>query len=228
MAVGLRVRNSSNILQIDGTYQNLELYATGTITMNLDDNNLGAYAEVACPAGKFSPVLAVKTASEGVFVIRHSASVFRIYVGARVYTKTVTYYLFTESGPVSPGGVGLIVRNENTGAVVYNSNKKYLRVLQPVVGAIAVDGSLSYSFPGKSIAIVQGLRPNYRNITSGGPVGQPVFVITLKSGTMRTPDASTAVLDYRTFITLTGFGSIAPSTDAMGNCNYLIVDVTGY
>lgn len=229
MAVGLRVRNNGNILQIDGTYQNMELVATGTVAMNTDDNNNGRYADVFIPAGVNSPVLAVRTDSEGVYVIRYTASNFRVYVGGRTDGKVVTYYMFGEPTQNYPRGiVGLIVRNESTGQIVYNSNKKYLRVLQPIIGGFVPDNSLTYNYPGRVVATIQSVRPWQRFLQTGGTQQQPIFVITLKSGTMRNPDVSTVNINFRTYNTLTGFGGGQQQADGLYECNYTVIDVTGY
>lgn len=232
MPAGLRIRNNGNILQIDGTYRNSELIQKGTLALNQSDvNGRGWFGSISLPASKSMTFIAFRAASPGIYWQLQNATTMQVFSGSKAPTPQppdITYYIFGEPDIPISGGVGLIVRNAATGQVAYNSRKKYLRILQPINQQIPVDSGLTLTYPGKTVAICQCMRPTRWKVDTGGTPQQPIFVLSLASGTMATPDAQTAVILNRTTETYTGFGGNTTQIVNMLDAAYLIVDVTGY
>lgn len=239
--VGLRVRNQNRILQIDGEYQNLELVLKANYsipTTSSTGDMWGASVDVPSPPGRTNVVLAIQTtAPAGVYFVKTGASTFRIYRGSgngSTDPVLITVYFF--AAPLersSAGGVGIVVRNITTGLVVFNSNYKYLRILQfaNVNLTMPQDANVppttaTFSFAGKTLAIVQCVRPNGRRQTTGGPPQQPVGIFGFFGGTMRTDGASTATITHRVIASAVGPAGSSSATQTLGT--YMIVDVTGF
>lgn len=236
--VGFRVRNQNRVLQIDGEYKNLQLVSVANYSCSTNDSNiLGRFADVPVPSGRQNVALAVKCQSaNGVYVVRYSASFFRVYSGdgGGGDVSVFTAYIFAD--PLqSLGGfpVGLIVRSRTTREVVYNSNYKYLRILayRPVnlpmpLNAQQPPSTDSSSYAGKSVAILQCARPYGRRSTPGGNPQQPVGIYGFFGSTMRTPQASQALIEHRVIGSSVGPNVTSAAERPSGV--YLIIDVTGY
>ncbi|MGZ0702527.1 hypothetical protein [Pseudomonas piscis] len=227
--VGFRVRNQNKILQIDGCYENQELVSVDTYVMSSRGNDiLGSYAAVNVPSGRKNPVIAVSGSVRGVYIKRISVGLFYIYSGGGIDDKeTVKVYVFADPISAAGGGVGLVVRNRVTGAVVYNSNNKYIRVLGFESVSLGIHNSASATFPGKTIAIIQGVRPYARKIDMGGPPNQPVGIFGFFSGTIKSPDASTCIIEHRGVASAVG-GRANNTLSVSPWGSYLVIDVTGY
>jgi hypothetical protein len=225
--IGFRTRNNNSVLVIDGTYKNLELISSGSVSLGTaDPNNQGMYADVAVPLGSTNVLLAIRSAAQGVYWKKLNASTFRIYAGGST-AVTVAYYLFADPVQSSNvGKVGLVIRNASNGQVLYKSTRKYLRVLGMLSGTIVTDSTVTQQYAGKTVAIIQMLRANLIRMETGGTGQQPIFVVTWKSATMHTPDASTVRITHRTVATNTGFGNPSPYVDAIQEYAYMIVDVS--
>lgn len=241
MAVGLRIRNQGNILQIDGTYQNMELVSSGAVVTSQIDSNEGAFADIAIPAGVANPVIATRANGLGVFVKRQSNQIYRVFSGGNETSTTVWFYIFGEPTQARPSGqVGLIVRNEFTNQIVYNSNKKYMRVMEQIntdvsfaLTANAGGSQNSYIYReynnSRVVAVIQNTRPYQREQNVGGTPQLPISVFSFRSGTTRQTVPYNMVLETRTYSakTLVGAGG-QPSVDGQYSASWTIVDVTGY
>lgn len=236
-AVGLRVRNKDRILQIDGEFQNHELVSFGDYTFSNPENIFWRdYVDVPVPPGRTNAIIAVSKADRGVYVKKLNASTFRVFSGNNTTAVSGTVRVYIFAVPIeraSTGLIGLVVRSRITGAVVYNSNFKYLRILSffPVDLYVAQDAnvppaSVSYNFPGKSVAIIQCLRPYARRSTPGGNPQQPIGIYGFFGGTMKVPDPSTALIEHR--VIASAVGPPASGLVAMTQGVYLVVDVTSY
>jgi len=235
--VGLRVRNKDRVLQIDGEYQNLELVSKATYTIPVESvggDMWGGRVDIPPPAGRLNVVMAVlTTAAAGVYTVRVGTT-YRIYRGSLNGSNVVevTVYFFATPIERDTGGVGLIVRSRVTGAVVYNSNYRYLRILKfaPVdlyvpQNAIEPPSSASFSFPGKKVAIIQCVRPNARRQTPAGTPQQYIGVFGFFGGTMRTDGATNAIIEHRVIGSAVGPWGQSTAFQTLGT--YMIVDVTG-
>lgn len=235
--VGLRIRNSSRIVQIDGEYKNHELVSVGTYAMSTVDSGLwGAYVDIAVPPARSNALIAVSKADRGVYVKKINQNTFRVFAGQNTASTSgsVKVYIFAE--PIqrpSTGLLGLIVRSKLTGDVVYNSNYRYLRIL----GFVSVDlympqdanvppSSATFNYPGKEVAIIQCLRPYGRRQSPGGNPQLPIGIFGFFGGTMRTPDPTTALIEHRVIAAAVG----PPGTDVAAQTlgAYIVVDVSNF
>lgn len=239
--VGFAVRNQNRILQIDGEYQNHELLSISNHSIGAwgtTNDMWGTSVDIAPPPGRANVILAIKTtAPAGVYVVRISASVYRVYRGIGNPLNDVisftAYFFATPIERIASGGVGLVVRNRITGNVVFNSNYRYLRIMQfaPVDLYMPIDAnvppsSASFSFPGKTLAVVQCVRPNGRRQNDAGTPQQPISVFGFFSGTMRTDGGDTATITHRVISTAIGPRGTSVASQTFGT--YMIIDVTGY
>lgn len=237
--VGLRVRNSARILQIDGEYQNHELVSKTDYLIpppGSTSDMWGPSVDVAFPSGRTDPLIAIRTeAAAGVYVVRVGASSFRVYRGSGNLTGNVAFTAYIFAAPIERSGaglVGLVVRSMATGKVVYNSNYRYLRVLNfasvnlPMpANAQETPPSAVFTHGGKTVAIAQCVRPNGRRITPGGTPQQPVGFFGFFGGTMRNSGAPTAIIEHR--VIASAVGPPATSVAQQNQGTYLIIDVTG-
>lgn len=239
--VGIAVRNQNRILQIDGEYQNHELVYKAEYTVpDWDSTNdmWGGFIDVIVPPNRENVVMAIKTlAPSGLYTIKISNTSYRIYRGSTNPLSggiPVTVYFFaTPIENNQPGGIGIVVRSRTSGKIVFNSNYRYLRILQfaPVdlyVPQNAQDppSTATFSFVDKTVAIVQCVRPNGRRQTPGGTPQQPISIFGFFSGTMRTDGAGTATITHRVISSAIGPWGSSVASQTFGT--YMIIDVTGY
>lgn len=228
MAEGFRVRNSANILQIDGIYQNLELLFKATLTLSLS-NSIGCYNDIVVPANKVNALIALYDTGTGCYIQVSSSGVYRVYSELSQKGKTIEYFLFAEPND-SPqiGGVGFVVRNPNTAKVIFHSARRYFRVMQTFIGDIPIDTQISVSFPGRKIAILQCMRVRYWRFDTGGTGGTPSFVVTIRSGVMRVDGAGNAIVQNKIVAQLGGPGGGTAGTDNFPYGSYMFIDVTNF
>ena len=233
MTVGLKIRNANQILQIDGNYQNMELVSKSTFTINQTENDIrGRFIDVGIPGGRKNAVIACSEGTLGVYVIRKNATTFRIYsTGDSVPPdKTVVVYMFAAPlTTTNTGGIGLKVRNRTTGEVVYNSVNKYLRILDFINVSLASNaGYTTPSYSGKTVAVVQCLRPWGRTTANGGPPNQPIGIFGFNGGTMLVNNSNSTVnITNRPLYSAVG-GAVGNTAWNQPSGTYLIVDVTGF
>lgn len=181
MPAGLQVFNDSGIIQIDGTYSNLQLVARGSATTSMQ-----TLAYNTQPNGTFqydTPYVQINfTGTTPVFAVSGGSTV--CVISTAVSGNSWTIGIVTPNGPTSfewfvfdkatPSGtnVGLQVFNES-GQLVFDAGQKYIRVLGSVLGVVpsytsgTVSGytnplTYSYSYPGKKCAVGAILTPfNY-------------------------------------------------------------------
>lgn len=225
--LGFRVRNQNRILQIDGEYKNLEFVMSRTDTMNSKDNNIeGYYTSISIPAGRTNATIAVISQSVGVYVKRQSNSEFRIYSTPSQAGQVVTFFMFADPTEAPSGGVGLVVRNRYSGEVVYNSNKKYMRVLGFSRVSLQRGQTASFNYPGRTVAIMQSRRPYSRSTETGGSPSQPIGIFGFQSGTMRSSGGNCVISHEPAYAGVGGNAGNTLSSSPDGA--YLFIDVTGY
>lgn len=226
--VGFRVRNQNRILQIDGTYSNLEFKSKGTLTPASQDNNvLGYYADVQPPSA--NAIMAVVGQGDGVYIKKLANGNYRVYSGRSLPSQVTpfTYYFFDKaSSSASGGGVGFVVRSRITGQVVYNSNRKYLRILDFINATVLPNESATWNYPGKTIAVVQCRKSFYRIHSPSGSPTQPVMVIGWNNSCIRNLSASSFNAWNRGTHAVTAGGNQFYS-DSVPFVSYIVVDVTG-
>lgn len=130
MAAGLQIFNDNGFIQIDGDMLNMEMTAKGVVSIagsNPEYN--GRVSTMDISVSGENPIIAV--ASGGfccAYLYQRSGSTFtfRIYNGD-YNTQNVEYYIFDNSANAG-GNSGFQVFN-SAGRLVFDSNKKYMRVL---------------------------------------------------------------------------------------------------
>lgn len=198
----------------------------------------GPSVDVPVPSGRTNIIMAIKTsAPAGFYVVKISASTYRVYRGTNQGTSEnipfTVYFFATSIEQPEQSGTGLLIRNRVTGKVVFNSNFRYLRIMQFAalslampVDANAPPTTATFSFPGRTLAVVQCVRPNGRRQVPAGTPQQPVSVFGFFSGTMRTDGAGTVTITHRVIASAVGPYGQSVAEQRLGS--YMIIDVTGY
>lgn len=229
--VGFRVRNKDRIVQIDGLYKNHALLYKATVQpleSVFGDNSL-RYIDIPIPASKFTPLVALRC-DFACFYTQVNETIFRIFSRRTPSTETPpTVEVFVFGDPpseVPPGAVGLRVRSKLTGEIVFDSNYKYLKVLGHYVNR-ETPVSDPIKFPGRKVAVVQGVR-SYGAFTDRSGF---VIIDSTYSGIITTPTQDSALYRYaivRSF-NLPWDGGSYPRYDFSSHANsYMVVDVTGF
>ena len=218
---GIQIFGSHGLFQIDGTYRNLALRSKLTVnTTSSLGASLGSVTDVLnLPTGTTTPVIAVRggTNAATVYWLNVGTGQYQVMTNAPVGTS-LTIYLFAESAP-STSGSGLRVFDAS-GAVVFDSMQKYMRV-----AGIVVSSAL-----GQSIALPSGRA--YALAVTGGfysnavavPVSQYQNYQLRYAGRM--PNATTAEL-FGVALHVSVSANPATSTTANNAC-LLAIDVTDY
>lgn len=170
MAVGLRVRNNSNIIQIDNQYKNLAMRQKGTVTTVAgvipQFNSNVAYATITV-SGTNPQIALIPTeaAVAGLWYISMSGSNFVFHIVSRE-AATIPYYIFdnTLSGTA---GAKLKMRDAG-GNLFFDSSNKYLKI----VGMLNTDNDtpiVQVSTPaGRQCAVmVSAGGYSYANVVTG-------------------------------------------------------------
>lgn len=128
MSYGLTVYNSGSLVQIGEDYSNYYLSQEGTAT--IPSGTEGVQISISNPSG-LQPLIAIKSPTYAVAVGRDpTIGAFKRQYGT---TASITFsyriYLPALNLSASGGSYGLVVKN-STGSIVFDSNRKQLRVLQ--------------------------------------------------------------------------------------------------
>lgn len=175
MAVGVRIRNASNILQIDSTYQNLALRQKGAVVSG--SANVGgtgwSQATITVPA---TAVVAYRCANQ-CYISSSSPSGGNKTVTFWVngLSVSIAWYAFdtADLGLSYGGNTGLRIRNP-AGAVVFDSRLKYMRVIgQLSGGGPTVDINETHDYSGTTPALVQGQARYIATMTPLTGTGNP-------------------------------------------------------
>ncbi|WP_236233202.1 hypothetical protein [Pseudomonas tohonis] len=155
--IGVRLRgNSGEFLQVDGEYANMALSHKGSFTTSAVVYTSWRSGSVTISGAK-SPVIAIRCSTTWFLsstVIDGSTYTYTI---ATQGAATVEYWIFDEPDySIGSGPVGLRIRNRNTGLVVFDSRKKYMKVIDFFSTASYADVTKNY--PGKIPAVVISFR----------------------------------------------------------------------
>lgn len=192
MAVGLRIRNASNVVQIDSNFQNLALRQQGSVvSAATPTGGTGwSWATITVPA---SGVVAYRCAAP-CYILDSSPSggTRTVTFWVKGLSVTVAWYLFdtADLGQSYGGTVGLRVRNP-AGAVAFDSRMKYMRVIDQLSGG-APTGAVNetHTYASTTLpALVQGQARYIANLiplVGSGPGGaSPVqYVFQACAGSM--------------------------------------------
>jgi len=221
MTVGLRVRNGSNVYQIDETYQNYVFKTKGSSTTNtLYTYNL-YYRDISV-SDCIAPIIAIKSA--GAFVIlggQVSGSTWTWRVLLVGNASAFDYYVFDIAPVDLSSGPALRIKHPVTGVPIYSSKQKPLRIcpgnlvsngLWPypdetvfAPGRVLAGMQLSWGFGESEINDVTGERENWYGACA--------------------PTTGSMYYEHLTYAKIgVGYQYIASETTAV----FLAVDVTNY
>lgn len=229
MAV-IEINNDQNHVLIDDLFQNYEYRRKVAVTVSLSSagsevSGVFTYQGHALSA----PVVATGLSqykAVAVIMSRSASNLFTIKVISHlenISPKTVTIYVFDMPAP-SYAGTGLVVVRDSQGRVTFDSDKKYMRVVN-VFSAVA-GNSVQKPVTGEFALVYTSRRMGYRVTFVGGMIGySTTFELDLAvSGS----SSLTFVADY----SYQANSSTNPGPPA-SNVNYtpghyMLIDVTGY
>lgn len=184
---GLRIKNAYGNLVIDGTYANLALVEKLTLsaTGSVSGPNGGSYRRSLRLVGYITPVLVIYSPNT---VVAHTGSKtgpdtwdFVIHCEAANTPFEVYCFDVASRGQRFPGNYGLVVKNRTSGAVVFDSRCKYMRILDAYVGTAAAGNSMpssSRNYSAAKVGVCQGLRQvNALNQPLGGSSSDPNHLV---------------------------------------------------
>lgn len=231
MAYGFRARSSAGLIQIDQSYDNFALLASGSTTT---DTNLGvvspkisSYKTIAMPAGVISPVIALYSTMP-TLIIQATLTSFSV-VAYGLMGQAFEWFIFDEIITPPGAGYGIRVRDPASGKVRFDSRLKYMRVVgEGTLDAVNISSTTNWgaiaSVPGRKLAAVQS-KTGVHQITDGGSGGAGTVAATTWAAGAASP--SLGLLDKYSFSAYgfnssTGFDSIGTSA------RWLALDVTGF
>lgn len=206
----------------------MEFKSKGTLTPSQTNNDaLGYFSDVQPPSP--NAVMAVIGGGDGVYIKKIPNGNYRVYAGRNLPSQVTpfTYYFFDKAASSGlGGGIGFLVRSSVTGQVVYNSNRRYLKILQYINDTILPDDSRTWDFPGKTIAVIQCRKSFYRIHSPSGTPTQPITVIGWKNSCIRNLSASSFNVWNRGTHAVNSGGNQFYS-DSVPYVSYIVVDVAG-
>lgn len=131
MAVGLRVRNNNNIIQIDNQYKNLAMTQKGTVTTVAgvipQFNSNVAYATITV-SGTNPQIALIPTeaAVASLWYISKSGSSFVFHIVSRA-AATIPYYIFDNT--ISGIAGAKLKMRDAAGNLFFDSSNKYLKIV---------------------------------------------------------------------------------------------------
>lgn len=225
---GLKIKNASGYLVIDGTYSNMALSSSGVLSFASAEQLINGAYIVNLNISGVSPSIALRTTA-GASVLNAiktgpNSFLFQIISTTR---DSVAYYVFDNvvMAPRYNTPYGLIVKNKNTGQVVFDSRCPYMRV----IGVIAGDNNLpqTLAYGSSAIAVVQAIRWRLDTyVVLGGPGGTPLIQPISATSFSR-------VVGNQVTIFSSGVWTYAPAennpllNDSNPNFFYFVVDVSG-
>lgn len=228
MAHGLRIRRQNDSrIQIDETFANLELVTSGTLTFS----GLESSKSIAAPSGRTNVVIALRptTAGTTACVVKATGGGFTVYKGGS--DGAVAYHLFADPlNTPTPDKVGLVVRNRATGKIVYNSNYKYLKILDAFPVSLALGQSLTKSYDSsKVVALIACLVPWNHYEQSVLIQGTYRLAVDIRYCHMRRVSNASFVLAHEPTVSAGGAGAGSEYTynNSQPQGFFLVADVTG-
>lgn len=231
---GLKLVNASGFVQIDSTYKNLALRETGTVVSGgAAVGSTGWYAATLTTSAGTSPVIAFRCSSP--CFIRYSAA----SGGTRTYYfmcygsgVSVQYWIFDDPAGITGSGTYGLVVNNASGAKVFDSRMKYMRVIDTLSGTSSyatgdplVNG-FSRSYAGTP-AVVQGQL--YSQIINQAVGTAPVFTISsIWLAAAATTSGNTVTWKTENPNTVQSQTSVVPQSQQHANYDYLVLDVSNF
>jgi hypothetical protein len=148
MTYGYQQVNSSGIVQIDDTYQNLGAIASGTSTMG---------SVVTFPASSITPIIAVNCTSDVYFLMYALDSTSFIIMNSDGGSATpYSYNVYSTAPSPAPAGTGYGMRVYNSsGLLNFDSNYSYMAIQYIISGSTI--SSLLPPTPGTAFSVTHNL-----------------------------------------------------------------------
>ncbi|WP_186270023.1 hypothetical protein [Burkholderia gladioli] len=188
MAVGARIRNNQNVIQIDERYKNLALWQRGSTFAQQSSNYGDPVKFVAMITVPYNP-----TALFGYRMVGYACSLWRTLINSdgtvtyQVICQTnaapVEWIIFADPGLLTPAGhVGLRIKNPADGTVSFDSRLPYMRVLATAAVGNAFhsggpgSGTVMFdqTFAGKDVFLVQNTTAKQLDVHQVTLPGQPI------------------------------------------------------
>lgn len=230
MPEGLQIFNDAGFVQIDANYLNMELKNRGSGVIPPSNMAAGGAqsSSITFTVNGENPAIAViSERMAACYLISRSGSsfTFAIYNGEDA-NNSVEWFQFDNSSAEGAGNSGLQVFNGG-GRLVFDSNKKYLRVLdywERGTGNLETRG-----YPGKRIAVIM-CDYGYRFVVQNSPVdpsNQNYKFLQSQLDCARTASDSLSIQ-----LTATWTNAFAPyhgeQNVVEGPSRWLVVDVTNF
>jgi hypothetical protein len=194
----VRFRNNTGNVLIDDTYQNLALRASGQVTTaptfvpNLSQVFLTLPADQA--------VLAFRCANPcSIFSVTYANGNATYQICTAGGNAVVSYWQFDL--PKYTGGPAdwpkLIVKNPNTGEVIFDSRLRYMRIVDFIERSMVDSNPDPYQpvYAGKTVAVVESKRA--WNMVSQLVPGNPPYAVGGYSGSFASTPSATQVNVYK-------------------------------
>lgn len=227
---GLKIKNANGYLMVDGTYSNLALRSAGAFDMsNADQMTNGAYFKSFQVAGQ-NPVVAL-AGSTLALVLNSSlvGGVLTVVIVAPTRTN-IPYYVFDNAnlGSRFNTNYGLVVKNVNTGQVVFDSRCRYMRILDVITSNDANWTAVSRSYAGlaSAVAVVQSSRWRYG--TTVFLPGSPPKLQPFSTCSASKVDGVTVTLDSVMLWTFPPDPNNPVFEDSNTMYTYLVLDITNF
>lgn len=235
MTIGVRFKNGNNITQIDENYRNMEFYQKSSVSCSIPVFTNNFYGDFSFTAGSIPTIAIYSTVKCFWFRLSQSGNTQTIRIVCKDSAATVEVFVFCE--PVNdPSGIGIRIKNPNTGQTVYNSLRKSMKVVGLLSGnggvvSDPINTGISRTYPNKKIAIVQGCLA-YLNVYIPFNPGNPSdirHIVNYTTSYMWTSGVSTASLFYdATYQGEFNQAGAAAMSGGQELYSYIFLDVTGF
>ena len=232
---GLRIVNANGYVQIDGNYSNMALSTSGVLSFaGAEQLPNGVYYQVLTVYG-VSPVIALKSTGGSAAILgsggNANSGVYQF--GVMCTTRDpVTYYVFDDARLAAKYNTnyGLIVRNQYSGNVVFDSRSPYLRVLGTMSGDRTNNATpfpMTAQFGSNyDLAVIQTMR--VRNDTYFALPGFPPLIQPVSSGSFSKVSSNIVTLSESVIWTYAPDPNNPTITDISLKFLYFIIDVSGF
>ncbi|MFK0309738.1 hypothetical protein ACIQUF_00700 [Pseudomonas sp. NPDC090233] len=235
---GLRIKNANGFVQIDGTYANLALVEklTLTATSQAGGPNGIIYFITRDFPGYTTATIALSMPNNVAVCWSGQLinGVLRVTFWATTQNPFEVYVFDVASrGQRFAINYGLVVKNKATGAVVFDSRMKYMRVLEAVSGK-STDGSFpttDRSYPAlKKVAVIQSVfwAWSFHQVIPNDPT-DPSAIATIAASCISKPSATMVRLQgVQTYNNANRLSSNPVPNTYCSSYHYIMLDVSDY
>lgn len=224
---GVLIKNPSGSVLIDGVYANLALRTSGVGVASTAASP--GYTFTVTVTGGGQPVLAVACPQYcivGSGMASGANTVFTVL--CMVQNASVNWYVYDDPSFCTPFSTnwGLIVRNKNTGKVVFDSRMKYMKVIGFESGSAPEDPTnpfISKSYSVGKVAVVQCQKSYVSDFRVVSPPPDQQVMVLLFNSMFK---VSTATLQAQMIITQQFTDSTVPPALNQSAYAFLILDIS--